>query len=147
MERNGINNRTVPPKLNVPYTSIIWESVHKTGGSADYTSEQILKDSEIRNGKLHYGEKEYGTLILVEVTRMFPETLEKLYDFVASGGRIFCIEKYPEKSLGYLNYQENDTQVMQWLEKLKAFPNRFFMIKKPGRQSFPRMVYAGNETI
>jgi hypothetical protein len=132
----GVQTDPFPEKLNVPYTSLIWEAVHKTGGAADFTSEMILQNSSVRKGKLCYGKKEYGTLFLVEVTGIFPETLVILYDFVASGGRIFCIEKYPEKSLGYFNYKEKDLQVQLWIEKLKAFTERFILIKKPENGGF-----------
>jgi hypothetical protein len=132
----GVQTDPFPEKLNIPYTSIIWESVNKTGGAADYTSEMIIQDSIVKNGKLCYGPKKYGTLFLIEVTSMNPETLSKLHDFVSSGGRIFCIEKYPEKSLGLTNYKEKDRQVVQWIEKLKAFPDRFILIKKPADNRF-----------
>jgi hypothetical protein len=132
----GVQTDPFPEKLNVPYTSIIWESINKTGGAADYTTEIIINRSTIKNGKLCYGPKKYGTIFLSEVTSINPETIAKLYDFVSSGGRIFCIEKYPEKSLGLTNYQEKDKQVQEWVEKLKTFPDRFILIKKPEDNRF-----------
>jgi hypothetical protein len=132
----GVQTDPFPEKLNVQYTSIIWESINKTGGAADYTTEIIINGSTIKNGKLCYGPKKYGTLFLVEVTSLNTETIAKLYDFVASGGRIFCIEKYPEKSLGLTNYKEKDQQVQQWVEKLKKFPDRFILVKKPADNKF-----------
>ncbi len=132
----GVQTDPFPEKLNVPYTSLIWEAIHKTGGAADYTTEIILRDSSVQNGKLCYGSKKYGTLFLVEVTSMYPETLSKLVDFVTSGGRIFCIEKYPEKSPGFRSYQENDRKVKEWVEKLKTFPDRFILVKKPQDNHF-----------
>lgn len=132
----GVQTDPFPEKLNVPYTSIIWESINKTGGAADYTTEIILNGSTVKNGKLCYGPKKYGTLFLPEVTSLNPETAARLYDFVASGGRIFCIEKYPEKSLGLTNYKEKDQQVQQWIEKLKKFPDRFILVKKPTDNKF-----------
>ena len=132
----GVQTDPFPEKLNVPYTSIIWESINKTGGAADYTSEIIINNSTVKNGKLCYGPKKYGTLFLAEVTSLNPETVAKLYDFVSSGGRIFCIEKYPEKSLGLTNYKQKDQQVQQGIEKLMAFPDRFILIKKPADNCF-----------
>lgn len=132
----GVQTDPFPEKLNVPYTSIIWESINKTGGAADYTTEIIINDSTVKNGKLCYGPKKYGTIFLAEVTSMNPETLAKLYEFVSSGGRIFCIEKYPGKSLGLINYKEKDVQVQQGIEKLKALPDHFILIKKPADNKF-----------
>jgi hypothetical protein len=132
----GVQTDPFPEKLNVPYTSLIWEAIHKTGGAADFTSETIVQKSVVKNGKLCFGKKEYGTLFLVEVSGIFPETLSVLHDFVASGGRIFCIEKTPDKSLGFLTYQKKDREVQEWMEKLKAFSTRFILIKKPENGGF-----------
>jgi hypothetical protein len=132
----GVQTDPFPEKLNVPYTPLIWEAIHKTGGGADFTSETILQNSMVKNGKLCYGKKEYGTLLLVEVTSLFPETLAVLYNFVSSGGRIFCIGKYPHKSLGFNNFLENDRQVEIWVEKLKMIPDQFILLKKPENRGY-----------
>ncbi|MDX1283784.1 MAG: glycosyl hydrolase, partial [Draconibacterium sp.] len=132
----GVQTDPFPEKLNVSYTSLLWEAIHKNGGAADYTSEIIINESVVKNGKLCYGPKKYGTLFLPEVTSMFPETLEKLFDFVKQGGRIFCIEKFPEKSPGLQDYKTRDEQVIDWIEKLKKFPDKFILIKKPKDNRF-----------
>jgi hypothetical protein len=132
----GVQTDPFPEKLNVPYTSLIWEAIHKTGGAADYTTETILRNSSVKKGKLCYGNKEYGTLFLAEVTGIYPETLSRLFDFISAGGRIFCFEKFPEKSLGFSDYKEKDRQVQQWIEKLKVFPERFVLLKKPENGGF-----------
>ena len=132
----GVQTDPFPEKLNISYTSLIWESINKNGGSADYITEIIIHNSTIKNGKLCYGPKKYGILFLVEITSMNPETIAKLYDYVLSGGRIFCIEKYPERSLGLTNYKEKDRQVQLGVEKLKTFPDQFILIKKPADNCF-----------
>ncbi|MCD4769900.1 MAG: glycoside hydrolase family 2, partial [Bacteroidales bacterium] len=132
----GVQTDPFPEKLNVPYTSLIWESVNKNGGAADYITENIIRDSEVINGDLCYGPKRYGTLFLVEVTGINPETLAKLHDFVSDGGRIFCIEKFPERSLGLSNSRQRDKDVQLWVKKLKAFPDRFILLKKPQDNRF-----------
>jgi hypothetical protein len=132
----GVQTDPFPEKLNVPYTSIIWESINKTGGAADYVTEIILKDAQVKNGKLCYGPKKYDVLFLCEVTSTSTETLSRLNEFVSGGGRVFCIEKYPEKSLGLLNYQQRDAEVQEWVKKLHAFPDRFVLIRKPEDNRF-----------
>ena len=128
----GVQTDPFPEKLNIPYTSLIWEAIHKTGGGADYVTEVILKEAIVKNGKLCYGKKKYGTLFLVEVTSTTPETLSKLYDFVSTGGRVFCIGKYPEKSLGLKNYQERDREILEWCDKLRQkYSDRFILLEKP----------------
>ncbi len=132
----GVQTDPFPEKLNVPYTSLIWEAINKNGGAADYTSEIVINDSEVENGKLCYGTKKYGTLFLVEVSGINEEILAKLYDFVSQGGRVFCIGKYPEKSLGLKNYKERDKEIKRRVEKLKAFRNNFILLKKPEEDRF-----------
>lgn len=132
----GVQTDPFPEKLNVPYTSLIWESINKNGGAADYTSEIIITNSEVKKGQLCYGQKKYDTIFLAEVSGINPETLAKLYEFVVQGGHIFCIEKYPEKSLGLQNYKRRDKEIQSWIERLKKFPKRFILINKPTDNRF-----------
>ncbi len=127
----GVQTEPFPFRLNIPYTSLIWEAVHKNGGGADYVSETILRDAEVRGGKLCYGPKEYANLFLVEVSGIAPETLAKLETFVSQGGRVFCIGKYPEKSLGLKDYEARDAQICERVERLKAHPDNFILLEKP----------------
>ena len=127
----GVQTEPFPVKLNVPYTSLIWEAIHKNGGGADYVSEIILSDAVIRDGKICYGPKEYSDLFLVEVTSTTPETLAKLEEFVKGGGRVFCIGKYPEKSLGLKDYEARDKAIASTVERLKQYPDNFILLEKP----------------
>jgi hypothetical protein len=62
---------------------------------------------------------------------MGPATAKKLFDLVESGGRVFCIESYPEKSCGWNNHQQRDEELQEWINKSKAYPDRFILLKKP----------------
>ena len=127
----GVQTEPFPVKLNVPYTSLIWEAIHKTGGGADYVSEIILDQATVKKGKLCYGPKEYGTLFIVEVTGTTPETIAKLEEFVKQGGKVFCVGKYPEKSLGLKDYESRDKAISEGVERLKAYPENFVLLEKP----------------
>jgi hypothetical protein len=94
-------------------------------------TELILKDATVEKGKLCYGKKKYGILFLIEVTSTYPETLEKLAEFASTGGQIFCIGKYPEKSLGLKDYQQRDQEIREKVERLKTFKDRFILLDKP----------------
>ena len=132
----GVQTDPFPGTLNVLYTSLIWEAICKNGGAADYTSEIVLNASTVKNGKLCYGPKQYGTLFLPEVTSTAPSTLAKIHEFVSQGGRVFCIEKYPSKSLGFKDYKKRDAEVQAWIKKLQAYPDRFILVKKPEDNKF-----------
>lgn len=127
----GVQTEPFPFKLNIPYTSLIWEAVHKNGGGADYVSEIILKNSTVKNGKLCYGPKQYGNLFLVELTGITREALDKIAEFVKGGGRVFCIGKYPEKSLGLKDYEDRDLAIKSVVESLKEYKDNFILLEKP----------------
>lgn len=127
----GVQTEPFPVKLNIPYTSLVWEAIHKNGGGADYVSEIILHHSNVRNGKLCYGPKEYGVLFLVEVSGITSETLAKIEEFVKSGGKVFCIGKYPEKSLGLNKYELRNRLITEAVDRLKSCKNNFVLLEKP----------------
>lgn len=132
----GVQTDPFPEKLNVSYTSIIWESINKNGGAADYLTEKIIQDSTVKNGKLSYGPKEYGILFLPEVKSLFLETAEKLYEFIKGGGKIFCVELMPSMSLGLKDYKENDRKVIDLMKKIQSYTDRFIVIPKPENLKF-----------
>jgi hypothetical protein len=117
----GAQNTPFPTLVHPTYQPLIWEAIHKNGDGCDYVSE-----ATIRAGLL----KKYHTLFLIEVESLSPDTAEDLYHFVAGGGRIFCIETIPLKAESLL---KPDTEVREWVDKMKAFPDRFILLKKPAR--------------
>ncbi len=132
----GVQTEPFPVRLNVPYMTLLWEAMIKNGHGCDYTSEIVLADSTVKNGKLCYGPKQYGTLFLAGVKGLAPETLAKMYEFVQQGGRVFCVERYPDRCLGYRDYENRNREVQQWVEKLKAFPDRFILLDIPADNDF-----------
>ena len=131
----GVQTEPFPVKLNVPYTSLVWEAIHKNGGGADYVSESILAGAEVKNGKLCYGPKKYGVLFTVEVRGTTVEAMEKIREFVLGGGRVFCIETYPEKSVGMQDFEVRDARVKAIADELKK-TGRFILLPKPEGDHF-----------
>jgi hypothetical protein len=127
----GAQNEPFPTVVTPAYQMLVWESIHQNGNACDYVSEQVIRDSEMKKGFMTYGNRKYSSLFLIELHSMEPTTAKKLYDFVASGGRIFCIEAYPDKSPGWNNYQKRDAEVKEWVDKMKRFPDRFIFLNKP----------------
>lgn len=132
----GVQTDPFPEKLNVPYTSLIWESINKNGGAAGYVTEIILNKSTVKDGCICYGPKKYKLLILPEVVSINPETLAIIYSFVSSGGKVICIEKYPEKSPGFNNYSLRDREVRDMVARLREYRDNFILVKKPAKSSF-----------
>lgn len=124
-------NEPFPQYVYPAYQMLIWESIHQNGSACDYVSEQVINDSDIRGGVLSYGSRKYHTIFLIEVRGMNLAIVQKLYDFVSAGGRIFCIETYPDHSPGWHQHEEKDKEVKTWVDKMKQFADRFILIKKP----------------
>lgn len=127
----GVQTEPFPAKLNVPYTSLIWEAIHKNGGGADYVTESIVEAATVKGGKLCYGAKSYGDIFLIEVKGTTQATLEKLLQFVKGGGRVFCVGTYPNRSLGLNDHERRDAQLQATVEQLKQYPDRFVLLQKP----------------
>ncbi len=115
----GAQNTPFPTLIHPTYQPLIWEAIHKNGDGCDYVSEKT-----IRAGLL----KRYHTLFLIEVESLSAATAEALYDFVSGGGRIFCIETIPSKAESLL---KPDAGIREWVDKMKAFADRFVLVKKP----------------
>lgn len=132
----GVQTEPFPEKLYNPHTSLVWEAIHKNGGGADYVTENIIADAKVVKGKLCYGPKKYGNLFLIDVDSTTPETLAKLLEFVQQGGRVFCIGRYPSKSLGLKDFEERDRQISEGIEKLKAYPKNFILLESPEENKY-----------
>lgn len=132
----GMQNEPFPSSINKPYQSLVWEAMNKNGNGTDYISEPLICASTISDGMLHYGPRSYKNLFLVGVERMHPETLAKLYEFAQQGGRVFCVETVPYKSLGWKDHEKRDAEVKAWIEKLQAMPEQFIHLEKPADNDF-----------
>jgi hypothetical protein len=127
----GSQMEPFPSITHVEYMTLVWEAINKNGSACDYISERIIREAEMKEGFMIYGPRKYHTLFLIEVDSLDITTAKKLLDFVKNGGRIFCIESIPSKSVGWKNYEVRDKEVQVIVENLKAFPDRFVFIKRP----------------
>lgn len=127
----GAQNEPFPVVVSPNYQVLVWESIHQNGNACDYVSESVIKDATMKKGNMTYGNRSYHTIFLLEVRSMDPATAKQLHSFVANGGRVFCLEAYPEKSNGWHNYQQRDEEVRLYVEKMKRYGDRFIFLKKP----------------
>ncbi|HWK04843.1 MAG TPA: glycosyl hydrolase [Puia sp.] len=127
----GAQNEPFPSLIYPAWQTLIWESIHQNGNACDYVSEEVLRQSETKDGKLLFGTRKYHTIFLIKVERLEPATAEKLFNFVAAGGRIFCIDSMPVMSVGLQEHAARDIEVQSWVTRMKAFPDRFILLKKP----------------
>ncbi|HXB93177.1 MAG TPA: glycosyl hydrolase, partial [Puia sp.] len=127
----GAQNEPFPSLIYPTWQTLVWESIHQNGSACDYVSEQVIRDAEMKDGYLHYGPRKYHTIFLIWIDRMEPAVAKKLSDFVDCGGRVFCIETYPEKSTGLHDSLRRDDELRGWIDKMKAWPERFIFVRKP----------------
>lgn len=123
------------PEIHYPYYQYrVWEAVHQNGNGCDYISEDIIRQSECKNGFLNYSDRKYHTLILLKVESLMPETAERLLEFVKHGGKIIFVESEPCKSPGLKNYEANDRKVKQAVATMKEkYPSRIYFVDAPYR--------------
>src|SRR5690606_20549515 len=65
-----------PQKWYPDYQNNLWEAVNQNGGGCDYVSENIIKRSTFKNGKMIFGERSYSTILLPEIETLDVETSE-----------------------------------------------------------------------
>lgn len=127
----GARMEPFPSTPYADYVNLIWEAVNKNGSGCDYVSQRIIRDSEIRKGIMSYGPKKYTTIFIVMVESLDVSAAEKLFEFVSSGGKLFCIETIPSKSLGWKDSETRDKVVAGLVEKMKVMSDRFIFLEKP----------------
>lgn len=117
----GAQNTPFPRLVHPSYQPLIWEAIHKNGDGCAYVSEKTIRAGALAS---------FHTLFLIEVESLSPETAERLHRFVVGGGRIFCIETVPFSAE---SLQEPDGAVREWVNKMKGYADRFFLVKNPGK--------------
>jgi len=129
----GSQMEPFPSITNVDYFTLVWEAINKNGNGCDYVSQRVISEAEMNNGIMHYGPKKYHTLFLVRIDSLNTGTAKKLFEFIASGGRVFCIEVYPSKSLGWKDSEIRDKEVITLIEQMKSYQERFVLLTKPDK--------------
>jgi hypothetical protein len=129
----GAQNDPFPIVTYPDWHTLVWESIHHNGNACDYISEKIINESIITNGVLSYGPRKYRSIFLTQVDSVEPKTAKKLFEFVQTGGKIFFIETFPNKSPGWKNYEQRDKEVQQWIRKIQSFKDRCIFLNKPGK--------------
>lgn len=127
----GSQMEPFPSITHVDYFTLVWEAINKNGNGCDYVSQKVIRDSVMKDGFMNYGPRKYHTLFLVQVDSLDTECVKKLYEFAKTGGRIFCIESIPSKSLGWKDHKEKDKEIAGYIEKMKSLPGNFIFLKKP----------------
>jgi hypothetical protein len=130
----GAQNEPFPSFAYPNHLSLVWEAMHQNGNACDYISEGVIRDAEMKDGQLQYGPRKYHTIFLIQVDSVEPATAKKLLEFLQNGGRIFCLDVYPQKSLGWADYEQKDKEVRSYVDQMKAFGEHFVLLSKPEKE-------------
>ena len=134
----GMQNEPFPNTTRAPYKTMIWEAINKCGSGVDYVSENIINQSDIKRGNLCFNQRNYNTLMLIDVESLHPETAEQLLKFVETGGKVICIDTIPYQSLGLRqNYSERDSLVKATMEKVMQHTDNFVFVEPPKESFIP----------
>lgn len=115
------------------YIALLWEAVHHNGNACDFVSEKIIAEADMQNGVMKFGNKKYHTLFLLSMEIMNASTAEKLLEFLKCGGQIFCIDRLPFKSAGFLNREANDKKLKAVMDEIISFKDKFIFLLKPDK--------------
>lgn len=107
-----------PQKWYPEYQNNLWEAIHQNGGGCDYISENIIKKSTFKKGRMIYNSRSYHTLLLPEIETLDLETTKSLVAFAKTGGKIIFIGKRPFKSPSYENIEDEDKAVEKLVNSL-----------------------------
>lgn len=84
------------------------------GYDFDLLNDDALQNlAGIDNGNLHVNKQEYKILILPNIEAMPLESLEFVEEYVKKGGTVIALERIPDSSTGFIDYQENDNKVKE----------------------------------
>ncbi|MBW6537585.1 MAG: hypothetical protein K0B11_21430 [Mariniphaga sp.] len=84
----------------------------ESGYTFDYISDKQLINGQIVNGEIVTGGNAQYKAILVPETRYMPvETMKKLEDFLAEGGKVYFDNQLPESVPGMFNLKQRENQL------------------------------------
>ena len=106
-----------------PYLQRLVESIGQNGGSADYITEKVLQNSEVKNGKLCFGPMTYSVIIVAEAQTIDPKTALMLRNFVDNGGQLVLLGDVLNSSSGFKNALKNDGLVADSKNRIINNPN------------------------
>ena len=114
------------------YLYKLWEPISQLGYSTEYINQHILEDSNVKNGKISYGNMTYDVLILASLKSLSPESAKKIKTLVESGGKVVIVDELPVKSLHFSDFKKNDALVKSTMEEaLVNNPDSFINLKRP----------------
>lgn len=119
-KQSGMQRDPFPKIAHPEYAHELWRALHRNGQNCDYTSENILTRSTMRDGAAVFNGRRYETLILMEVDTLRPDTARALAAFAEVGGRLIIIDRAPSMAPGLLAKGAQDQEVRGVMQRVLA---------------------------
>jgi hypothetical protein len=109
------------PEARVPwYQYKLAEAVHQAGANADFVSERILEQAAFTDGKLRFGPRAYGVLVLEDAAEMEPAAAVAIARFVECGGTLVVVGRRPSQAPGLADAPRRDAEVRASFARAEA---------------------------
>jgi hypothetical protein len=126
--RVGFQRDPFPQVVYPSYLYELWEVIHQNGSGCDYVTEDVIAQSVVMDGQLHYRERAYKALLLPDVERISPDTARALMRFVAAGGTVLFLNKLPAMGEGMAELGGADAVVQVVQAMQQKYPERAALV-------------------
>jgi alpha-L-rhamnosidase len=116
--RDGLLYQPFPEVSRPWYHYHLWQALQQAGYGADFVSEGVLRGARVEDGRLRYGTRGYGTLVVMDVVSLEPETAEAIARFGEGGGRVVFIGRAPDRAPGLKDAADADRRVRESIARL-----------------------------
>jgi len=116
----GFQRDPFPKIVDPPYLYKLWEVIHQNGSGCDYLTEDIICQSTVSHGRLHFNDRSYKAVFLPDVASIRPATAKMLKTFVESGGTLLCIGTLPYQASGLVDNAPDSRIVHEVFESLRS---------------------------
>ncbi len=121
-----------PQKWYPEYQHNLWEAINQNGGGCDIVSENIIKQSTVKDRQMIYNSRSYSSLLLPEIETLDLDTAKALSSFANAGGKIVFIEKVPFKSPSFTDKVTEDAEVNRIItELIENYPKNVIKYHAP----------------
>ncbi len=119
------------PFLTQPwYLHSLWQAMNHHGYCSDYLNPLIFSESKYENGNIIYGPMSYQILIVCNMHIAFPEFIDSLNKYAASGGKIIFVGKTPAQSPG-MKFKGDKSIADKMAVLLKEYPENISVVEEP----------------
>jgi hypothetical protein len=121
-----------PYNMTPWYLHSFWQALNHNGICSDYVNPNIIKNADVADGKLLYGQMSYDTLILCNTETIDPGILNKIFTYISAGLNVVFIGNKPSFSPGLMDSSDRDKQVKGLCDKI--FKSGAFFIEAPNQK-------------